>query len=57
MRLDFEYPLVLILLPVCAAVVFILWRTSPYDDGPHSARRLYGSAGMPSLLSRPQESE
>src|ERR1700694_228880 len=28
MRLDFEYPLVLILLPVCAAVVFVVWRAS-----------------------------
>src|SRR4030081_2012721 len=28
MRLDFEYPLVLILLPVCAAVIFVVWRAS-----------------------------
>jgi Mg-chelatase subunit ChlD/uncharacterized membrane protein len=28
MRLDFEYPLVLTLLPVCAAVVFVVWRAS-----------------------------
>jgi len=28
MRLDFEYPLVLILLPVCAAAIFVVWRTS-----------------------------
>jgi Mg-chelatase subunit ChlD len=28
MRLDFEYPLVLILLPVCAAAVYLVWRVS-----------------------------
>src|ERR1017187_2334221 len=31
----------------------ILCRMSPYVDGPHSARRSYGFAGMPSLLSLP----
>ncbi|MBV9173893.1 MAG: VWA domain-containing protein [Chloroflexi bacterium] len=28
MRLDFEYPLLLILVPVCAAGVFFIWRSS-----------------------------
>ncbi len=28
MRLDFEYPLVLILLPICAALILVVWRTS-----------------------------
>src|SRR5690242_17774613 len=28
MRLDFEYPLLLVLIPVCAAAVYVIWRYS-----------------------------
>src|ERR1700730_17010582 len=51
MRLDFEYPLVLILLPVCAAVVFFVWRTSRTYMPPTRRRVSLGlRLGVVSLL-------
>jgi Ca-activated chloride channel family protein len=51
MRLDFEYPLVLILLPVCAAVVFVVWRTSHTYMPPTRRRMSLGlRLGVVSLL-------